>query len=150
MKAKELQALKDSGKIRGWGPEARKAAGDIKPRKKPGKEESDIQAGMVNAFAVMFPKYYPFLFAIPNGGLRSKTTAKRLKAEGVKRGVWDLQLTYPVGRWAGAFFETKTATGQLTEEQKEFRDLHENTHFFRVCRSTAEFIAAFKEYLSQA
>ena len=30
------------------------------------------------------------IFAIPNGGLRNKTTAMKLKVEGVKRGVPDL------------------------------------------------------------
>ena len=37
------------------------------------------------------------LFAIPNGGLRNRATAARLRAEGVKRGVSDLFL-----RWPGA------------------------------------------------
>jgi len=36
-------------------------------------------------------KYHPMrIFAIPNGGFRSKATAARLKAEGVSRGVPDL------------------------------------------------------------
>jgi hypothetical protein len=36
------------------------------------------------------------MFAIPNGGLRSKATAGRLKAEGVKAGVSDVFLPLPM------------------------------------------------------
>lgn len=36
------------------------------------------------------------MFAIPNGGLRNKATAGRLKAEGVKSGVVDLFLPLPI------------------------------------------------------
>ena len=47
------------------------------------------------------------LFAIPNGGLRNRATAGRLKAEGVKAGVSDLML--PVARcgYRGIFLEMK-------------------------------------------
>jgi hypothetical protein len=46
-------------------------------------------------------------FAIPNGGLRDKATAARLKAEGVKSGVPDIFV--PVARWKchGLFLEMK-------------------------------------------
>ncbi len=49
----------------------------------------------INLFrwAVLHERAYPeliLLHHIPNGGLRNKTTAKRLKAEGVKPGVPDI------------------------------------------------------------
>jgi hypothetical protein len=47
------------------------------------------------------------LFAIPNGGLRNKATAGRLKAEGVKSGVLDLMLPLPLARFHGMFLEMK-------------------------------------------
>jgi hypothetical protein len=47
------------------------------------------------------------LFAIPNGGPRDKITAGKLKAEGVKKGVPDVLLPLPIGRWAGLFIELK-------------------------------------------
>lgn len=66
---------------------------------------------------------YPLLellFAIPNGGMRDKITASRLKAEGVKSGVPDLFL--PVARYPyhGLFIEMKKTGGTLSKVQKDF------------------------------
>lgn len=47
------------------------------------------------------------IFAIPNGGLRDKVTAAKLKAEGVKDGVPDTFLPLPRSVWAGLFIEMK-------------------------------------------
>ena len=48
-----------------------------------------------------------WLFAIPNGGLRDKITAAKLKHEGVKPGVPDLMLPWPCRAYAGLFIEMK-------------------------------------------
>lgn len=48
-----------------------------------------------------------WLFAIPNGGLRDKVTAAKLKHEGVKPGVPDLMLPLPCRDYAGLFVEMK-------------------------------------------
>lgn len=61
------------------------------------------------------------LFAIPNGGKRTKSVAARLKLEGVKSGVPDLFL--PVARQDchGLFIEMKRAEGgSLSLTQKSF------------------------------
>ena len=47
------------------------------------------------------------MFAIPNGGLRDKITASRLKAEGVRSGVYDIFLPASRGHWHGLFIEMK-------------------------------------------
>jgi hypothetical protein len=55
-------------------------------------------------------KWYPqlkLMHAIPNGGLRDRITAARLKAEGVKRGVPDVFLPAPIGEWHGLYIEMK-------------------------------------------
>lgn len=61
------------------------------------------------------------MYAIPNGGFRSKKTAAELKAEGVKSGVCDIFL--PVARCGkhGLYIEMKRAKGgRLSDSQKEF------------------------------
>ena len=67
-----------------------------------------------------------WLHHIPNGGRRSKATAGRLKAEGVKKGVSDYHLPYPCGGRHGLYIELKAPAvpgkrqGQPTKEQKQF------------------------------
>lgn len=58
-----------------------------------------------------------YLFAVPNGGARSKATAGKLKAEGVKAGVWDLQLAIPMGRVPGLWIEMKAGKNELSPAQ---------------------------------
>lgn len=48
------------------------------------------------------------MFAIPNGGLRSKATASNLKKTGVKRGVPDVMLPTAMGGFHGLYIEMKT------------------------------------------
>ena len=52
--------------------------------------EHDEQCGVVSWFRHQFPRV--LIFAIPNGEKRSLSVAKRLKAEGVKRGIPDLYI----------------------------------------------------------
>lgn len=62
----------------------------------------------------------PWMFAIPNGGLRNKATAVRMKSEGVKAGVWDIFLPVPSGQYHGLFIEMKWGKNVLTPAQKKF------------------------------
>lgn len=94
------------------------------------------------------------LFAIPNGGQRDKITAGKLKAEGVKRGVPDIMLPAPRGRFAGLFVEMKRpkATGQAAGATSEDQDswigyLRSAGYAVSVC---FDWIAAAKEIQSYA
>lgn len=62
------------------------------------------------------------IFAIPNGGQRSKATAGKLKAEGVRAGIPDLFL--PVARQGchGLFLELKVGSNKATEHQMRMID----------------------------
>lgn len=66
------------------------------------------------------------MFAIPNGGLRDKITAARLKAEGVKAGVCDIFLPVPIidnkTLYHGLFLELKKKGEYPKKIQYEFRD----------------------------
>ena len=65
-----------------------------------------------------------YLFAIPNGGSRHKAEAKRLKAEGVRAGVPDLQLVVPRNGFHGLFVEMKRRSGILSDIKQEQKDWH--------------------------
>jgi VRR-NUC domain len=57
------------------------------------------------------------IYAVPNGGYRSKVEAARLKWRGVVAGIPDLAIVASGGR--AFFLECKTATGRLSEAQRD-------------------------------
>ena len=71
------------------------------------------QVGLVNWFRGKFPGV--LIFAIPNGGHRSITEAKRLKDEGVTPGVPDLY----VPAWNLWIEMKRVQGGRLSREQKD-------------------------------
>ena len=95
---------------------------------------------------------YPELklaFAIPNGGLRDKVTAARLKAEGAKAGVWDIFLPVPRGRWHGLFIEMKVGNNVLTTPQTDFISKLADNYAFMVCYSWEEARGALLWYMEK-
>ena len=73
-------------------------------------------------------KKYPeldMLFAIPNGGFRTKSEAARLKREGVKAGYPDIGLDVARGGYHGLRIElkkpkcSKSGAGKVSKKQKE-------------------------------
>jgi hypothetical protein len=59
-------------------------------------------------------------FAVPNGGLRKKGVAGKLKAEGVRAGTSDVFLLVPKGPFHGLVMEFKSRKGRPTTEQLAF------------------------------
>jgi len=58
------------------------------------------------------------LHAIPNGGKRDIRVARKLKAEGVRRGVPDICLPVPRGGYHGLYVELKHGKNKPTPEQR--------------------------------
>jgi hypothetical protein len=83
-------------------------------RRRDGNAEARRQAAIVEYVRWVAPQVV--IFAVPNGGLRSKSEAARLKWTGVLAGVLDLVLVLPEGR--SAYWETKTPKGRLSDDQK--------------------------------
>lgn len=78
--------------------------------------ESEEQIGLVIWFHAKFPGV--LIYHIPNGGHRSISVAKKLKAEGVVPGIPDLHIP----AW-GLWVEMKRAKGgKLSEEQMAMYD----------------------------
>lgn len=77
------------------------------------------------AWARLQPILKDFLFAVPNGGYRNKREAAKLKRMGVKAGVSDMFLAYPVFPYHGLWVEFKRGKpsyGVLTKLQKAWLD----------------------------
>ncbi len=75
--------------------------------------EAKRQAAIVAYVRAVAPQV--LIWAVPNGGLRTKPEAARLRWTGVMAGVPDLTLALPYGRVA--FWEVKTPEGRLSPEQ---------------------------------
>ena len=89
-----------------------------------------------------------YLFHIPNGGLRNKATAARLKAAGVKPGVPDLFLPVTRGQSAGLFIEMKYGANKPSPEQQRYIDLlRREGYAVEVCYGCEEAIGVITAYL---
>ena len=97
-----------------------------------------------------YERKYPILkwvHAIPNGGHRHIRVAMRMKAEGVKAGVWDIFVPVAVDEYAGMYIEMKWDGNKLTANQKMFRSVVGNAYKWAVCYSAEEACRAIGEYL---
>lgn len=90
------------------------------------------------------------LFAIPNGGKRSKAVAGKLKAEGVKAGVPDICLPVARGSYHGLYIELKAERGKVTPLQYEWAEaLTDQGYLALVCHGWERAKAAIEKYLEQ-
>lgn len=114
--------------------------------------ESKLQIACVNWFSYQYPNLSPLFFAVPNGGKRTLTEAKILKAEGVKRGVSDLLLLVPNAEYNFLAIEMKAEKGIQSPNQKQWQKSIEALGFgkYIICRSTTEFIFKVNEYLKNS
>ena len=88
------------------------------------------------------------LFAVPNGGKRSRIQACILKGEGVRAGVPDLFLAVARGGYHGLFLELKTEKGRISEAQLEMHArLAKQRYFVAVPRSVGEALEVIQQYL---
>ncbi|WP_260603410.1 VRR-NUC domain-containing protein [Enterobacter hormaechei] len=95
------------------------------------------------------PEVYRYTHATPNGGLRSKTTAIKMVAEGQKKGYPDLSIDLARGGYHGMRIEMKHGDNRLTTEQVGWMTrLSEAGYYCFEARSPTEAIEAIKEYVS--
>jgi len=105
--------------------------------------EARIQAAVVAWARLVAPE--AIVFAIPNGGLRSKPEAARLKWTGVLAGVPDLAVVVDGGKLF--FLEVKAPGGSLSADQRAFRDLCATLNIpFAIARSIDGARAAFRAW----
>ena len=113
------------------------------------RSEHELQKACVRWFGYQYPEYKDLLIAIPNGGKRHLTTAKKLKAEGAKAGVPDLLFALPNHPFASLWVEMKTEKGRLSEKQKHYIERLQKVGFMvKVCRSFEEFQREITDYIN--
>jgi hypothetical protein len=119
---------------------------DHKPkRKKPSHPESDLQKACVKWFKLQYPQRV--IFAIPNGGNRSRIEAAIMQGEGVMSGVSDLFIPEPMQNFHGLWIEMKIKPNKLTDEQLKFTlRMVERDYKTAVCYSLDEFMKVVNDY----
>lgn len=121
-----------------------------KPRS-PRHKESNLQKQCVAWFRAQYPAHAPMLFAVPNGGGRSKTEAAIMKGEGVTAGVADLILLEARGGWGSLCIEMKTdekASKQRPSQKAWQKAAVEAGNRYEVVRTLPEFQALIRKYMA--
>jgi len=122
---------------------------DRKVRKRPSQDEHNLQSACVKWFRLQYRQYAHNLFAVPNGGWRTKSEAGKLKAEGALAGVADLILLKSNRHYGALLIEMKTRIGKQSDSQNAWQALIEKDGYkYVVVRSFEEFQKVIKEYLA--
>lgn len=128
-----------------------------------GSPEHDIQTACVRWFRYQYPFPKGMIFSIPNGGYRGsreemvtgklnreQMTRMRLEEEGLLKGVPDLLIPVPRGKYGSLYVEMKNGkNGRLSDSQKErISQLEALGNRVIVCRSVENFIEEVTRYMS--
>lgn len=96
--------------------------------------------------------FYPelrWMYAVPNGGSRHPKEAVNLKRQGVKKGVSDICLPLPKGKYHGLYIEMKAGRNTPSEDQDDFLDFVTMQGYAGcVCWGCEQAIKAIEEYLN--
>lgn len=123
---------------------------ETKTRRPPRNLEHGLQSRSVSWFRLQFPNRRHNLFAVPNGGYRTKTTAALLKDEGQLSGVADLILLVRKGTCGALLLEAKVKGNYQSSNQKQWQKMIEADGYeYRIFHTIEEFIEIVTEYLSR-
>lgn len=112
-----------------------------------------IEQSTLFRWATLMETRFPelnLMFHIPNGGKRDRIIAAKLKEEGVKSGVPDIEL--PVGRegYLGLFIEMKVGKNKTTDNQEQWlKKLSEQGYKTAVCYGWEEASKLIENYMKQ-
>lgn len=116
-----------------------------------GRAESGLQKACVEWFRVQYRKHALMLFAVPNGGGRSRIESAIMKGEGVTAGVSDLILLEARGGWGALCIEMKTLSKKSKQSpaQLEWQRATENAgNRYEVCRTLEQFMSVVNDYMN--
>lgn len=127
--------------------EEMKALCEKRNRGKSAPSEHDLQTACLRW--LHFTHKGVLCYAIPNGAFTTKTTARKLVAEGLKRGLPDLCIPMARGGYHALYIEMKNGkVGRLSEHQKEMiARLQLLGNKVVICRSLNDFIREVENYL---
>ena len=121
-----------------------------KKRRPPRNLEHTLQCRVIRWFRLTHPTMVHNLFAVPNGGYRTNTTAALMKAEGQLAGVADLILLKRKGSCGALLLEAKVKGNYQSETQREWQKrIEADGYIYRVFHTLEEFIEIVNEYLSR-
>ena len=114
------------------------------------KSSESLEQQKVFAWAKIVSYMYhdiDLMYHIPNEGKRTCYTGGKMKKEGLKRGVSDICLPVPSGKYSGLYIEMKYGKNKPTAEQENFlRRINKLGYASCVCYSGEEAIDKIKYY----
>jgi hypothetical protein len=120
-------------------------------RARPRHQESNLQKTCVAWFRAQYPDHALMLFAVPNGGGRSRIEGAIMKGEGVTAGVADLILLEARGGYGSLCIEMKTRdrASKQRPSQKAWQAAAERAgNKYAVVRTFEAFRDLVKEYMA--
>ena len=119
-------------------------------RARPRHQESTLQKTCVAWFRAQYPDHALMLFAVPNGGGRSRIEGAIMKGEGVTAGVADLILLEARGGYGALCIEMKTRdkSSKQRPSQKAWQEAAERAgNRYVVVKSFEAFRALVSQYM---
>lgn len=119
-------------------------------RARPRHQESDLQRTCVAWFRAQYPDHALMLFAVPNGGGRSRIEGAVMNGEGVTAGVADLILLEARGGYGSLCIEMKTGdkSSRQRPSQKVWQEAAERAgNRYVVVKSFEAFRATVSQYM---
>lgn len=119
------------------------------PRRRPRPLEHGLQSRCVKWFRITHRDMVHNLFAVPNGGYRTKTTAALMKEEGQLAGVADLILLKRKGSCGALLLEAKVKGNYQSETQREWQKrIEADGYIYKIFHTLEEFVEIVNEYLA--
>jgi len=122
-------------------------------RKKPTDWEGMEQAALFTWIGLAYPREAKLIYHVPNGGHRHKATAGKLKSQGVRAGMPDINVDIPRGGWHGMRIEFKAApphdAAVSLSQKAALQLLTEQGYLAIVCRGVSDARAQIAAYLRQ-
>lgn len=122
---------------------------DKKNKGKAANTKHDLQVNCLRWLQFAHPMV--LCYAIPNGGYRTQTTARAMRAEGQKPGMPDLHIPIARHGYNSLYIEMKNGkAGRLSEHQKEMHErLRDYGNKVVVCRTLDDFRREVNNYFNQ-